>query len=193
MKTFAFAGLLAFALVSTPTIAQAQLDEAFREPGLWAQVGGGLATVKAECSVCRTGRTGGLHGSLAVGGSLSNRARIGVEGFFFYRSSADTSVEMQGAFAIGELQPFPDLPFTFYAGIGGARYAQLAISDLTSAVGLAFTGGIKGDLGLSRHFHLVPYLKYVQTSSLPAKFNGLPQLNEAKVSAFLFGLAVGWR
>lgn len=171
---------------------RAQAD-AFWEPGFWINGGLGASASNVDCVRCAQGTRLGYAGFVALGGSLSERVRLGVEIFGSRRTMPDTTREFIAAWAIAQVQPMQNLPLYLEGGLGGGRFAEEQGINLLSAEGLGIVIGAGGYLRLSRRWSLIPYLHYTRTPKLAWDVNDLPQLTDLQANVVYFGVGVGWR
>jgi hypothetical protein len=162
--TRALARAFAALAIAAPLLAGPACAQRRHRSGLWAEVASGQGFVRVVCAGCEEISTAaGPGGFLRVGGTITQRAFIGLETFGFTDESfgfdpGDTSgVAATGTLAVVLLW-FPWRSGVFFKGGVGAAGGDFIVSsgpsqaDTAAGWGAVMTLGVGFDLPISRKF-----------------------------------------
>lgn len=172
-------------LLTTPTLGQRR--------GPFVAAGGALAFGNVDCTFCTSGTKLAGFGFVEVGGAPSDRAHVGLEASYWRGSEADTTREYFKVTANVHLYPNPDIPFSFKAGFGAGRYAEVSGDDELSSNGFVFDVGAQYDFPLSQRFSVGPFVTYSVAPDQRAKRNKIGLSSRLELTLLRFGGRVRWQ
>lgn len=155
---------LAILAIVVPLLAGPASAQRRHRSGLWGELASGYGFVRVVCAGCEQITTAaGPGGFLRVGGTITQRAFVGVETFGFTDETfgfdpGDTSVVAStGTVAVVVLW-FPWRSGVFFKGGVGASGGDFIVSstptqaDTAAGAGIVMTFGVGFDLPISRKF-----------------------------------------
>jgi hypothetical protein len=135
-------------------LGQYQQSRPERRSGFWFSAGLGYGSL--GCQDC-TGRTGGLSGNLALGGTLSNKVLLGVASNGWVKSENGTTLTVNAITAA--MRFYPSAHGLFLMGGLGIGTVSAAVSGFGSGseTGWGALLGLGYDIPMSRSVSLTPY------------------------------------
>ncbi len=123
--------------------------------GFWFSAGLGYGSL--GCQNC-TGRTGGLSGNIAFGGTLSPKLLLGVSSNGWVKSENGTTLTVNAITAAARFYPSVRGGFFLLGGLGvGTVSASITGTGSGSETGWGALLGLGYDIPLSHSFRLTPY------------------------------------
>lgn len=157
MKRVILAMLIGVTLAGFPAGARAQdqVAQAQTRSGLWFS--GGLGYGALGCKDC-SGRTGGLTGNVALGGTISQHLLLGAAWSGWTRSENGATLSVGALIAEARVYPSASGRFFLEGGLGlGVVSASLTGFGSQSKAGAAAVLGIGYDARIGQHVSLTPY------------------------------------
>jgi hypothetical protein len=123
--------------------------------GFWFSAGLGYGSL--GCQNC-SGRTGGLSGNIAFGGTLSPKLLLGVSSNGWVKSENGTTLTVNAITAAARFYPSARGGFFLLGGLGlGTVSASITGAGSGSETGWGALLGLGYDIPLSHSFRLTPY------------------------------------
>ena len=187
-RTFALLVMGAFLAGAAPREAAAQNPSA-----VWVEFGVAPGWARIACDICDAGRAMGIAGHLALGGSISRRARLGAE-MDVWTSSADGIPERVVSLGVvGHWRP-ANGPLRLRAGLVYVTYRADDNVDVVSASGIGPLLGAAFDWPVSGHTRIGPYATLaIGTIGGQMSFNGARVQDAANLGLLHVGIAATWR
>jgi Outer membrane protein beta-barrel domain len=134
--------------------------------GFWIGFGGGYgsAEASADCEGCSGDREGSFTGFIKLGGTLSDKVLLGVEGSAWVKEVDDTTLTL-GAFT-GTITFYPQASGGFFLKGGvGVSYVDTEVREGSFSASLNKTGwgvlaGIGYDVRVGRNISLTPCVNF---------------------------------
>lgn len=151
-------------LLLLPAAAQAQ-----GSPSFWGGLGVGSGSARLSCDICTNDRTAGMTASAAVGFTVGQRVRIGVEGNGWRDRDGDLESLLWSASLVGYLYPSGDRAFWTKLGAGLMRYQADNERDDVEANTFGLLIGAGYDLPMAGSLSVGPYVTLATSSRADLK------------------------
>ena len=185
MRCFALIGALAL-LGSTATSAQ----QPRVRKGFWVGAGGGFGSLGLSCSGCATiDRQSAGTVFLKVGGTLSDRWRLGFENDSWIKSSGGTTVVAGNVSLAAYYYPSATRGFFVRGGAGFAFYQEKNATN--AALGLGLVLGVGYDLRIGGGFSFTPVANF-NWGSVGDVQRGIVTLPGVKQNLLQLGVGLTW-
>ena len=135
-------------------LGQYQQSRPQNHSGFWFSAGLGYGSL--GCQNC-TGRTGGLSGNLALGGSLSQRLLLGVASNGWVKSENGTTLSVNSITAAVRFYPAVRSGFFLMGGLGVGFVSAGFSGGSASESGVGALLGLGYDIRLAHSISLTPY------------------------------------
>jgi hypothetical protein len=191
-------GPLILALVIlAPSVPAAGQEAQSSRSGLWVTIGGGAARNRVDCDNCGDiGRYWGGMVFVRAGGSITERVRLGAEGYTWQRGLEEEDSYLRGVQGIVLWYPsFPARGFFVQAGLGLARlhsdFQREGAPVRAAETGMSVMLGVGYDIPITRRLLLTPV---VSSTAVPTATIDTPSgpLENVVGTLFLVGLGVTW-
>lgn len=170
--------------------AQAPADRS----GFFLSIGAGSGSAGVECPACNglglDDRLRGIAGYVRVGGTISPRLQVGVEGTGWIKNSEGLERRIATAGVVFVVYPSATGGFHVKASAGGVR--AVIENDVVTAVGdgLMFGAGAGFDIRIGAGAALTPYISYFTSSGTGLDLNGISVGTDVNPNVLQFGLGI---
>ena len=188
---FATVALSAWALVTSPGLAEAQQPAANKRTSFTIGISKGAGAL--TCTFCSDEGKGGIAGMIGIETPYRRAIKLGFEANWWMHSGGGSSRSVLAAMPVFHLYPSAARPVFFKAGLGLGRFTASSDEEELSATALSGVVGIGYEFRLANRSALIPYLSWVRGTGGDMRLNGARVTPYGGLSLFQYGVALSKR